>query len=412
MRISSQQIYLRGLQGMQSQQGQVLKLQQQLSSGKKISLPSDDPIAASKINLMKQRISSSERLQANTDASESALKFEESALSNLVLTVQRLRELQVNAGNSALSQENREAIGKEAAELLNQLQGLANTQDSNGFYLFSGSKTGVEAITKDNAGNYIYNGDDTQRYQIVTSGLTVATSDTGSDLFMRIPNGNGRFTISQTATPNVGSAALTTGSVYDESAYVEDDYTLSFTLNTSNQVVVMVTGVNSGSVLPPSGNPDDAPVYQAGAGVNFNGIQLTINGDPQPGDSFSIKPSTNESIFSTVSRMVQNLRQPFDSATERAAVTTENNQILAQLDSALDNLLTFQAGVGARMNQLDVATNINEDVTETSKTILSSLQDTDLADAAVKLNLQIIYLQAAQQSFARIQGLTAFNYLK
>lgn len=409
MRISTNQIFLQGLNGMLSQQAKTLQLQQQLSSQKKIQSPSDDPIAAGQITMMEQRISFTENMQKNRDSIVGELSFEESILANFINVLQRLRELQVQAGNTALSETDRKAMSEEAQNILEQLVDLGNTTDSNGFYLFSGSKTLTRPFTI-NAGQYVYNGDQTQRFQLISSGLQIAVNDNGSDIFMRIPNGNGTFTVSM-ATVNQGSAVADTGSIVNAATYVPDNYTLSFTLNTASQLVVMVTGAVSGSVLPPTGLPDDAPPYQAGAAINFNGMQLTLSGTPQAGDAFAINPSQNESIFSTALRIVANLTQGFATARDKAIVQTENNQLMEQLDSALDNILDFRARVGARLNQLDVAEQINGDIIGISQEILSSLQDVNLAEAAVKLNLQEVYLQAAQQSFARIQGLTVFNYI-
>jgi len=412
MRISSNQIYQRGLNSMLTQQAKTLNLQQQISSQKKVSTAADDPIAAARIDLMKQRIANSERLQQNKDTAQSTLSFEENIVSNSVSVLQRIREIQVAAGNSALSDSDRKSLATEARVLLDELQGLANTQDSNGYYLFSGSKTASPSFTRDSAGQYIYNGDDTQRSQTITNGLTIPVSDTGSDLFMRIPNGNGHFSISPTAVPNTGSGVLTSGSIVNQAAYVEDTYTLQFALNTQNQLVVMVSGAASGNVLPLTGLPDDAPVYQNGMGVTFNGMQITASGDPQAGDAFTIAPATNQSIFATVTAMINNLNSPSTSSPDRARITTENNQLLGEVDNALSNLLNGQAEIGARMNQITIAEQINGDSLENSQDTLSKLQDADLSAVIVQLNLQMIYLQAAQQSFTKIQGLSAFNFMR
>lgn len=410
MRISTAQIFLQGLNGVLSQQAETLKLQQQLSSQKKIQSPSDDPVSAAQIELMKQRIDSTENMQKNRESAVGALSFEESVMSNVINVLQRLRELQVQSGNTALSETDRNAMSEEAQNLLNQLLDLGNAQDSNGYYLFSGSKTSTQPFSL-NAGQYIYNGDQTQRFQMISSGLEVPVNDNGSDVFMRIVNGNGTFTVSQTATPNTGTVTATTGSVVDPAAYVADNYTVNFVLNSLNQMVVMVTGASTGPVIPPTGLPDDAPLYQEGGTINFNGVQLTFDGMPKSGDSFAINPAKNESIFSTGARMVANFNRSFSTAADKAVVFTENNQLLEQLDSALSNILAFRAQVGARLNQLDVADKINGDVIEISQETLSTLENVNLAEAAVKLNLQQVYLQAAQQSFARIQGLTVFNYI-
>lgn len=410
MRISTNQIYVQGLNNMLNQQGKVAKLQDQLSSGKKIQTPADDPIAAAKIDLMKQRISTTERLQRNREAADSILSNEERTLANVVSALQRLRQLQIQGGDEGLSEDDRKSIAAEASIILGQIDSLSNTKDINGSYIFSGSNTGAQAFSRDAMGQYIYNGDDTRRYQPVTSSLDISLNDPGSDIFMRIKNGNGDFSVTQGAG-NTGYAYSSAGSVIDKTAYVEDNYTIQIALNTAGEKVVMVTGAVSGNVIPPTGLPDDAPLYNEGDSVTFNGIEVILNGQPDVGDSFTIQPSVNESLFSTVQRVISNLQQSFTTLNDKAAVRTENEQLLEQLDSALDNVLRYQSDVGARLNQLDLADQLNSDIIETSRNTQSQLENVDLAQTATELNLQMIYLQAAQQSFVKIQGLTAFNYI-
>lgn len=410
MRISSNQIFYQGLNGMLTQQLEVLKIQQQLSSGKKFESPSDNPVAAATIDLMQHRMNWTGTMQRNSEAAISSLSFESSVLDNTVNVIQRLRELQVQGGNTALSEADRKASSAEVKNLLGQLQELGNTQDSNGYYLFSGGKSATEPFTKDITGSYIYNGDETQRLQTISSGLDVAVNDNGNDIFMRIPNGNGFFTVSQ-LPGNTGTVAASTGNIVDPSSYVVDNYSINFALNSSNQLVVLVTGATSGNVLPPSGLPDDAPLYQDGISVDFNGMQISFVGVPQPGDSFSTKPSQNESIFSTAQRMFANLNHPFSTGAEKAAVQTENNQLMMQLDSALNNVLNYQAQVGARLNQLDMIAKVNDDVIQISLQTLDVAGSVNMDEAVVHLNLQMIYLEAAQKSFSKIEGLSLFNYI-
>lgn len=410
MRISTNQIYQRGLSGMLSQQAQLLKLQEQVASGKRVNTSSDDPIAAAQIVQMKQRILATEGLERNRSSAESSLKTEESIISNTISVMQRVRELQVQAGNTSLSADDRKAIASEAEVLLNQLYDLANSKDASGAYLFAGGQNNSQPFTRDANGQPIYNGDDTRRYQAISAGLQVAVNDPGSDLFMRIRNGNGIFSVSQTGAANAGTVIASTGAVADFSAYVADDYTVSFAQNTAGQMVVMVTGAASGNVIPPSGNPDDAPLYESGAGVIFNGINIQFSGTPAVGDDFRIQPAENESIFSTVKAMVDNLRAPYTTASDKAATQTVNNQILSQLDNAMDNFVNIQSDLGARLNQLEVAEMINGDALDGSAEILKILEEIEPNEAYVSLNRQMIALQAAQMSFAKIQNLSALQY--
>ncbi|CAM2790967.1 flagellar hook-associated protein FlgL [Legionella worsleiensis] len=411
MRISTNQMYQTGLNNLLDLQTRVLKLQGQQSSGLKVQSPSDDPVASAQIELMNYRIGATELLQRNRQAAESALSLEEGVLSDSINTLNRLREIQIQAGNDALAEDDRKALAVEAKNLLGQLQDFANSKDANGNFMFSGGKSFVQAISLNTSGQYVYNGDSTQRFQAVTQSLQVAVNDTADNLFMRIPNGNGSFTVSQTATPNTGTGVVTTGAVIDPLAYVPDDYTMSFALNTQGDLVAMVSGAASGDVIPPTGLPDDAPLYQEGSVISFNGIELMITGAPVAGDAFTISPAENESIFSTVQRMITNLNKPYKTPVDKAATKTENNQLLAQIDKAFSRISEVQADLGARLNQLESADNANKTLIDTSEAALKLLREIDPIEVATQFNIQVLNLQIAQQSFVRIQGLTLFNYL-
>jgi flagellar hook-associated protein 3 FlgL len=396
MRISTNQIYQNSLNSLLNKQERVAKLQEQLDENfLKVRYSSDDPIAFAQIELMNQRISTTQLLQKNRESADSALSMEESILNDCTISLQRLREIQVKAGNATLSEKDRKALAIEANIILKELLDYANTKDINGDYMFSGGQTTTLPFSVNASGQYVYNGDSTQRFQLVASSLQMAINDPGDDLFMRIPNGNGSFSIKQTGTPNTGTASLTTGSVTTPSAYVPDNYTMSFALNSQGNLVVMVSGANSGNVIPPTGLPDDAPLYQEGMSISFNGMEMAISGVPNAGDSFLITPSQNESVFATIQDMINNLNQPYSTATEKAAATTVNNQMLAQIDSALSTILDARANLGARLNQLEHAETANADLIEQSKIILKRLQEVDPLAAATEFKQELYNLEVA-----------------
>ena len=86
-------------------------------------------------------------------------------------------------------------------------------------------------------------------------------------------------------------------------------------------------------------------------------------------------------------------------------------QALQNLDQALGHVLEVRADVGVRMSQVENQLNINEDFTLQLQDSLSDIQDLDYAEAISRLNLQLTALQAAQQAYVKVQGLSLFNYL-
>jgi flagellar hook-associated protein 3 FlgL len=86
-------------------------------------------------------------------------------------------------------------------------------------------------------------------------------------------------------------------------------------------------------------------------------------------------------------------------------------QALNNLDQALGHVLEIRSDVGVRLSQVDNQRSINESFTLQLQDTLSDIQDVDYAEAISRLNLQLTALQAAQQTYVKVQGLSLFNYL-
>lgn len=85
---------------------------------------------------------------------------------------------------------------------------------------------------------------------------------------------------------------------------------------------------------------------------------------------------------------------------------------LSDIDTALGSLLNLRAKVGARMNAIDDQKDANDSFDLAVTTVRSSLEDLDYAEAISRFNQQLTALQAAQQSFVKIQDMSLFNFLR
>lgn len=85
---------------------------------------------------------------------------------------------------------------------------------------------------------------------------------------------------------------------------------------------------------------------------------------------------------------------------------------LSDLDTALGQLLNVRAKVGARMNAIEDQKTANDAFELAVTKVRSSLEDLDYAEAVSKFNQQLTALQASQQSFIKIQGLSLFNFIR
>src|SRR3569833_1136720 len=195
MRISTGQIYQRGGDAMLEQQTQLRQSQTQLGTGNRVVVPSDDPMASVQILDLQKGIDVSKRFQDNIGSARSTLNMEEPSVKNAIALLQRVRELTIQANNGVLDDQQRRGIAAEGNEHLASMLNIANTQDSNGDYLFAGCSAGAKPCTQTNAG-FNYAGDQGQRLLQIGPTRQIAVSDSGTDVFQSIRNGNGTFVTS------------------------------------------------------------------------------------------------------------------------------------------------------------------------------------------------------------------------
>jgi flagellar hook-associated protein 3 FlgL len=399
MRVSTSQIFRQGVDSIQSQQAAASKTSLQMASGKRILVPSDDPAGAVQVLELRSAIETTQQYQKNALLAEARLNREESLLEGAGTNLLRVRELAVQGNNDTLSAQDRGFIAAELRQRLDELLTLANSRDANGEYIFAGTRSHTEPFAPAGAGGFSYSGDDRQRLLQISASRRVGISDSGQDVFMAIPNGNGAF-VAQDDPVNTGTGIIDPGSVNDPSAYVPDTYTISFTAPDAYEVR------DSGGTLVAGG------VYTPGASIGFNGIQTHIKGEPQTGDVFTIAPSASQDVFSTYQNLIDALENPGGTAADKARFHNAMNRALTDLDQAQERFLDIRAGVGGRLNTLDTQREINEGAVVSLETTLSEIQDLDYAEAISRLKSQLAGLQAAQQTYIQFQRLSLFDYLR
>ncbi|MBL0011008.1 MAG: flagellar hook-associated protein FlgL [Nitrosomonas sp.] len=138
MRVSTNTIYETGTNLMLQQQEALVKTQQQLSTGRRILAPSDDPIAAAQALNITQSASMNKQFSVNRASASSSLRLEENVLSEVKNLLDRAQDLAISAGNAARTDADRKVVATELRSQLETLVGLANSTDENGQYLFSG----------------------------------------------------------------------------------------------------------------------------------------------------------------------------------------------------------------------------------------------------------------------------------
>ena len=313
MRISSQQFYQQSVNGILTRQADAAKSQQQLATGKRVLQASDDPAAAARTQGLTRDVSNLKQLQFNAAQAKNRLQSEEVAVTASVNTVQSMRDLIIQARNGANSPQSLGAIASDIEQQLDTLTQIANSQDGNGRYLFSGFQDNTRPFVKDpTTGQVTYTGDEQQRFLSIGLGRQVADGDPGSTVFQ---------------------------------------------------------GLNDAD-----------------------------------------NPGSTGDIFAFARRVADALRADPATLTQPLGTTLANG--IANMDETLTRLSDVRTQIGSRLNAVDQQIDINDTVSLQFQENLSALQDVDYAQAITNYNQQLTGLQAAQQAYARVQGLSLFDYLK
>ena len=300
MRISTAQMFQQRVTAMLEQQVDLARTEQQLATGKRLVSAADDPAASLRNLQLGDRLTQNEQYQKNLDAAQGRLELEEGALASSVDLLQRVRELAVQALNATLGPGDLKAIEVEVRSQLDGLLSVANTQNTNGEFLFAGYRVDTIPFSSDGAGNVTYNGDQGRQHLQVSQTRQVAAADNGADVFQ---------------------------------------------------------GVNA-----------------AAGGIT---------------SSFDIL-------------------NDFADALAAGTVTADT---LTDIDAAMDKVLTVRADVGSRLRAVDDQRGTNASFGLVLENERADLVDLDYTEAISRFNQQLLALQASEQVFAKVQGLSLFDYL-
>ncbi len=402
MRISTNTLYQAGSSKLTELQASLLRTQQQIATGRRMLTPADDPVAAARAFDISQSQSANTQYGINRQSVKSSLGLEEGILQSVTTLLQDVKTQVVAAGNGTYSNTERGYLATELQERFNELLGLANSNDGQGGYLFAGFQTSTKPFAE-SASGAMYNGDQGMRMLQVAAARQIAFSDSGNSVFEMNQTGNGIFATSATVG-NAGAGVVSSGLVADASLLTGHNYSVAFTV-AAGVTSYDVLDATSGATLS-SGN-----AYTSGQAITFDGLQLEIAGTPANGDSFSVTPSTNQSVFTTVKDLINLLKMDGAGAVNQARLANGLSTAHNNLDNALDNILTVRAEVGTRLKEIDSLDSLGEDSNLQFSEALSDLQDLDYNQAISSMVQQQTVLTAAQQSFAKLSGLSLFNYI-
>ncbi|RYZ07664.1 MAG: flagellar hook-associated protein 3 [Comamonadaceae bacterium] len=393
-RLGTANTYDHGLRQLTARQAQMSKLQEQLTAGKTILRPSDDPTGAAQAERARTRMARVDTDQRALDVQRNAMATAESTLGDAVKAMQDFRALAVQAGNTALTTTDRASIAQQMTTLRDQILGYANEKDSNGQPLFGGLGSTAAPFVDQGTGVTF----DGIAGQTATGSVSVPATLDGHATWMNVPTGNGVFVIAQ--APGTSTVYTDAGQVTDPSALTGDDYDITFSVAggvTTYDVMNTTTGTAVASAQP----------YVAGQAIAFDGLSLVAKGVPANGAALQLSPSTATSLFGVLDRAIAGVRD----ATTPGAVAQNIAQALVQVDSGLSRLQASRGIAGDLLNRVDDISGRQENRSIQLEADRSRAEDLDMVKGLSEFQTQQTAYSAALGSYAQIQKQSLFNFI-
>jgi flagellar hook-associated protein 3 FlgL len=407
MRTTSANQFDTAIVNLQRRQEQMSDAQNKLTTGKRVTVASDDPVAAARAERALSSIARSEANQRGLDASRNAMTLSEAALGDAVELLQQARETLVAAGNGSFADTDRRALVNKLREIRGQLLSTANRSDGGGGYLFGGqgSSSAPPFIDKPGGIDFLGQGGETQASSSENLGLTID----GELVWLKSKTGNGVFTTAPQTT-NTGSAWITSGSITHPT---DIPYPVAPDITPPTYTIVFTrTGTNTTYDVMEDGNAlATAVAYSSGKSIAIpgRGIEVTVSGQPATADNFVIQQSTNTlSVFETLDTAMQALSQLGQSSSQaQQAINTG----MTKIDNVINNMAAARSAAGESLNRMDSIETRISSLKLSAETTRSQAEDLDMVNAISKFQALNTGYEAALKSYAMVQRMSLFQYI-
>ena len=404
MRISTANSYDNTIALLTRRQAELAAQQERVTTGKRVLKASDDPVAATLAETAANRLARTTADLRALEASRTSLQQAESGLAESGELIQKVRDLLVTAGNAGFTDAEREDVAKQLEGLREQLIAVANRKDSSGRTLYGGlggSSTPFVDLYGPSGNGVQFEG---QRGQAAAGNSALPQALDGDAIWMRVPQGNGTFTVGLPNT-NTSGVSTTMGEVTDAALLTGDDYDITFA-EVAGVMQYTVTNISTGTPVPGHvGQP-----YVSNRTIEFDGMSLEMRGVPAAGDSVQVRPvTTTTDIFSVVQNAVDALR--YSGTNQSAHQAQAMARAMTEVDAGHDRVLAARGRAGEWLNRADSLNNQMEGRSVDLKTEQSRLEDLDMIQGISDFQSKQTGLQVALQSYAQVQKLSLFQYI-
>ncbi len=410
-RVSTANQYDTALRNIGQRHTSLSNLQENLTSGKRVVRPSDDPVSAAQAERAINRLARIQTEQRALETQRNAIAQAESALGDAIGLMQNFRELTVSAGGGTLTPNDRATIANQLQGLREQIVEVANRKDTNGLPLLGalGSALAPFLGPLSTTPDYSFAG---LPGQTSSTGVTIPGMLDGDSAFMFNPQRDGVYNAAVSAIPNTRQLTTSAVTPVDKSLVTGDNYTITFsavgpgaTPGTSTATYTL-TNTTTGAISAPVTVPDypsDKPLTIAMTDVP--GLSFTITGNPANGDTITLQPSP--SIFSTLDSAIRDIR---DAPNSNAAIQAVG-QALANIDIGLERVHNMRGYAGELLNRADRITGDQDKRSIQLEGDRSRAEDLDMIKGISDFQNQQVGYEAALKSYAQVQKLSLFNFI-
>ncbi|MBR7976690.1 flagellar hook-associated protein FlgL [Burkholderia vietnamiensis] len=409
MRISTAQFYQMNVAQMGDQQAQLADLYQQISSGVSLTTPADNPLGAAQAVQLSMTSATLSQYSANQNVALSSLQKEDQALTSVNNLLNSMHAVIIQAGDGSLSDSDRSALATQLQGYRNQLLTLANTTDGTGNYLFAGFQSTTAPFSNAAGGGVIYSGDSGAREVQIADSRSVAQGDSGTSVFLSVPM-LGSQPVPAAGAGNTGTGTIGAVTITNPSAATNTHpFTIAF-----GGTAAAPTYTVTDNTIGPSSQTGPKP-YSDGAAIALgNGLTVPVSGAPAVGDTFTVTPApqAGTDVFAALDTMIAALKVPVASdTTAAAALANAMTTGTTKLNNTMTNILTVQASVGGREQEIQAMQAVNQTNTVQISSNLADLTSTNMVSTISRFLQMQNALSGAQKAYAQLQNLSLFQYV-
>ena len=428
MKISTKLFNQQQLKNFSSLNEEIQKTQNKISTGKNILLASDDPTGSVQLSGLQVILGRINQYNKNIESSNERLTLLDKNLENINTIMVRAQELIIQASSDVLGPSDRESLALEIDEMKQEILSIANAQDSNGSFLFSGYKTSTLPFVKDNDGLVNYNGDRGVSSLSISESNVMQTTLDGGSVFENVIDNNqmsfSLFELLEDVSASIRTAAAGVNGVKsiaqaELSIYNQNPGEWSFDLTGSDgteNIKVEIVGDNPTEIV------DKINLYVVSTGVtaSLKSDGKTILLSDSKNGPLEIK---NLSVFG-VDRAQKSPKSFIEVSTKDAignflaknqTLYDDNQRPAKQLDkivNAQSHISNNRGIVGARVNSLQRQSELLIERQNAVEKDVSDLSDADLSNLVTNLQTLMTSMQASQQAFVKVSQLNLFDYIR